>query len=152
MQGLDMHLNVIEKSAINCSVTRLQHMRMRIRFGMHLQSNWIVWARILEWEYALQCISNPIHILGNPFSYFRKPFLMYDFATAPLWISLFMRKILFSFLSVWGLVYQRPITIKTIKTGTHHTVGSLTDQFVMVMHNFLNFESEVQIYWFVTHL
>ncbi len=30
-------------------------------------------------------------------SYIRKPFLIYDFATAPLWISLYMRKILFSF-------------------------------------------------------
>ncbi len=34
-------------------------------------------------------------------SYIRKPFLIYDFATAPLWISLYMRKIFFSFLSVW---------------------------------------------------
>ncbi len=32
----------------------------------------------------------------------RKAFLLiYDFATAPLWISLYMRKILFSFLSVY---------------------------------------------------
>ncbi len=30
--------------------------------------------------------------------YFRKPFLIYDFTTAPHWISLYMRKILFSFL------------------------------------------------------
>ncbi len=30
-------------------------------------------------------------------SYIRKPFLIYDFATAPLWISLYMRKIRFSF-------------------------------------------------------
>ncbi len=36
-------------------------------------------------------------------SYIMKPFLIYDFATAPLWISLNMRKILFSFLSVWWL-------------------------------------------------
>ncbi len=35
-------------------------------------------------------------------SYIRKPFLIYDFATAPLWISLYMRKIWFSFLSVCG--------------------------------------------------
>ncbi len=33
-------------------------------------------------------------------SYIRKPFLIYDFATAPLWISLYMRKIWFSFLIV----------------------------------------------------
>jgi hypothetical protein len=32
--------------------------------------------------------------------YIRKPFLIYDFATAPFWISLYMRKIRFSFLSV----------------------------------------------------
>ncbi len=34
-------------------------------------------------------------------SYIRKPFLMYDFATAPFIISLYMRKIWFSFLSVY---------------------------------------------------
>jgi hypothetical protein len=33
-------------------------------------------------------------------SYIRKPFLIFDFANAKLWISLYMRKILFSFLSV----------------------------------------------------
>ncbi len=33
-------------------------------------------------------------------SYIRKRFPIYDFATAPIWISLYMRKILFSFLSV----------------------------------------------------
>jgi hypothetical protein len=33
-------------------------------------------------------------------SYIRKPFLIYDFATAPLWISLYMRKLLSSFLLV----------------------------------------------------
>ncbi len=35
-------------------------------------------------------------------SFIRKPFLISDFATAPLWISLYSRKIWFSFLSVWG--------------------------------------------------
>jgi hypothetical protein len=34
-------------------------------------------------------------------TYIRKPFLIYDFATAPLLVSLYMRKILFSFLSVY---------------------------------------------------
>ncbi len=33
-------------------------------------------------------------------SYIRKPFPINDFATAPLWISLYMKKIFFSFLSV----------------------------------------------------
>ncbi len=32
--------------------------------------------------------------------YIRKPFLIYDFATAPFWISLYMMKIFFSFLLV----------------------------------------------------
>ncbi len=35
-------------------------------------------------------------------SYIRKPFLIYDFAPAPIWISLYMRKVLFSFLSVYS--------------------------------------------------
>jgi hypothetical protein len=34
-------------------------------------------------------------------SYIRKPFHLYDFAPDPIWISSFIRKILFSFLSVW---------------------------------------------------
>jgi hypothetical protein len=32
--------------------------------------------------------------------YMRRPLVIYDFATAPLWLSLYMRKIWFSFLSV----------------------------------------------------
>ncbi len=35
-------------------------------------------------------------------SYIRKPFLIYEFATAPLWISLYIRKVWFSFLSVYA--------------------------------------------------
>ncbi len=37
--------------------------------------------------------------------YIRKPFLIYDFATAPLWISLYMKKIFFSFLLVYTREY-----------------------------------------------
>ncbi len=33
--------------------------------------------------------------------YMRRPLVIYDFATPPLWISLYMKKIWFSFLSVW---------------------------------------------------
>ncbi len=36
-------------------------------------------------------------------SYIRKPFHVFDFATAPIWISWNMRKILFYFLSVYSL-------------------------------------------------
>ncbi len=38
---------------------------------------------------------------ANIESYMRRPLVIYDFATAPLWISFYMRKILFSFLSVF---------------------------------------------------
>jgi hypothetical protein len=38
-------------------------------------------------------------------SYIRKPFLIFDIATAPLWISLYLRKILFSLLSVYYGLY-----------------------------------------------
>ncbi len=48
---------------------------------------------------------NGLLIYGDIFAhfliYYRKPFLIYDIATAPLWISLYMRKILFSLLSVY---------------------------------------------------
>jgi hypothetical protein len=40
------------------------------------------------------------HIWLTASSYIRKPFLIYDFATDSIWISLYMRKISFSLLSV----------------------------------------------------
>ncbi len=46
-------------------------------------------------------------------SYISKPFLVYDFATAPFWISLYMRKILFSFLSVY-CASSKPMKVKLI--------------------------------------
>jgi hypothetical protein len=42
-------------------------------------------------------------------SYIRKPFLIYNFATATLRISLYMRKIQFSFLSVHSPQNKREI-------------------------------------------
>ncbi len=49
-------------------------------------------------------------------SYIRKPFLIYDFATASLWISLYMRKIWFSFLSVHHTVeHQQHELLSTAK-------------------------------------
>jgi hypothetical protein len=35
--------------------------------------------------------------------YMRRPLVIYDFTTAPIWISLYKRKMLFSFLSVCRL-------------------------------------------------
>ena len=40
----------------------------------------------------------------------RRPLVIYDFATAPFWISLYMRNIFFSFLSVYGLLPQNEDT------------------------------------------
>ncbi len=54
-------------------------------------------------------------------SYIRKHFLIYDFATAPLYISLYMRKILLSFLSV----YCKVGTIIQIK---HRQVWRIRDK------------------------
>jgi hypothetical protein len=40
--------------------------------------------------------------LRKGFLNMRRPLVIYDFATAPFWISLYVRKILLSFLSVTG--------------------------------------------------
>ncbi len=60
------------------------------KFGME-QLQWHKW-----WLTASSDMGKYLRIS----SYIRKPFLIYDFATAPLWISLYTRKIWFSFLSV----------------------------------------------------
>jgi hypothetical protein len=38
----------------------------------------------------------------------RRPFVLYDFATAPFWMpyALYMRKIVFSFLSVYCILHE----------------------------------------------
>ncbi len=50
-------------------------------------------------------------------SYIRKPFLLYDFATAPIWISYYMRNISFSFLSV---LYKYIIASPKYRNGGHN--------------------------------
>ncbi len=78
---------------IPCSATLI---KKKIKFSSYirkfrveqLQSH--VWLTASSYMGKYFCIS----------SYIRKPFLIYDFATAPLWISPYMRKIFFSFLSV----------------------------------------------------
>ncbi len=50
-------------------------------------------------------------------SYIRNPFLIYDFATTPLWISLYMRKIWFTFLSVYShlhLVMRESMSMRAV--------------------------------------
>jgi hypothetical protein len=64
-------------------------------------------------------MSNDLLIYGEIFAhllllYIRNPFHIYDFATAPLGISLYMKKSLFTFLSVYlieGLTRQPARTI-----------------------------------------
>ncbi len=54
-------------------------------------------------------MTNRLIIYGELFArfliYIKKAFLIYDFATAPLWSSLYMIKIWFSFLSVYSFAY-----------------------------------------------
>ncbi len=77
-------------------VTGMALIKNKIKFSSYirkfrveqLQSH--IWIKASSYMGKYFCIS----------SYIRKPFLIYDFATAPLWISLYMRKILFSFLSM----------------------------------------------------
>ncbi len=38
-------------------------------------------------------------------SYVRKPFLIYDFATDPIWISLYAKEISFSLFSVYSVIF-----------------------------------------------
>jgi hypothetical protein len=53
------------------------------------------------------------YLWGNncafPHTYIRKPFLIYGFATAPLWISLYMRKIRISFFYQCVIVWEEAI-------------------------------------------
>ncbi len=64
-------------------------------------------------------------------SYIRKPFLIYYFATDPIWISLYLRKIFFSFLSVYkylvwivyfpaAMIYSTSKSIHYCTTQTRH--------------------------------
>ncbi len=49
---------------------------------------------------------------ANISPYMRRPLVIYDFATAPFWISLYMRKIWFSFLSVCCCCCSWPSTVQ----------------------------------------
>jgi hypothetical protein len=51
----------------------------------------------------------------------RRPLVIYDFATALFWISLYMRKILYSFLSVHGLALPCRFYFSTSGTGFSET-------------------------------
>ncbi len=68
------------------------------------------------WLTASSNMNKYLHIS----SYIRKPFLVYDFATAPVWISLHMRKIYFSFLSVHNIFTEGMLTFTRLNhRGIH---------------------------------
>jgi len=71
-------------------------------------------------------MTNGLFTHGEIFAYllinFRKPLLIYDFANAPLWISLYVRKIWFSFLSVYGFRNSR------IKVGHDDDLSNLFER------------------------
>ncbi len=59
-------------------------------------------------------------------SYIRKPFLINDLATDPIWISLYVRKILFSFLSVYMHCQNlRPLLQPPRKPGSRRQPTSI---------------------------
>ncbi len=70
--------------------------KKKIKFSLYLRK--FRWDRLQshKWLTASSYMVIYLHIS----SYIRKPFLLYDFATDPIWISLHMGKILYSFFSV----------------------------------------------------
>ena len=82
-------------------------------------------------------LKNPIWLTASSYmvkyfrisSYIRKPFLIHDFATAPICISLYMRKILFSFyqcsyLSVSLLVTRPPSAASRVQEASRTVPAS----------------------------
>ncbi len=82
---IDLWIRLLEYTLIKKKIKFSAYRKSRVE---QLRSHLWLTASSYKWKYLR--IS----------SYIRKPFLIYDFATAPLWISPYMRKILFSFLSV----------------------------------------------------
>jgi hypothetical protein len=56
-------------------------------------------------------------------SYMRSLLVIYDFATAPFWISICMRKIVFSFLSVYG-IYAHKSCLSVRSVSRNNTLPS----------------------------
>ncbi len=83
-------------------------------------------------------------------SYVRKPFLIYDFATAPIWISLYLRKILFSFLSVyyiWGNIESDDSAgTPDGEWGDAESIGVKTECWPCTPTDFLHCKSRLAIF------
>jgi hypothetical protein len=71
-------------------------MKKKIKFSSYIRKFRMEQLQSHRWLTASSYMGKYLRIS----SYIRKPFLIYDFATAQPWISLYMRKILIYFLSV----------------------------------------------------
>ncbi len=67
-------------------------------------------------------------------SYIRKPFLIYDFATTPLWISLYVRKIFFFFFISVGLLCAVQIINFMLNVFTEHE-RDLNATYILLLHD-----------------
>jgi hypothetical protein len=79
------------------SGTWVSLIKKKIKFSSFIRkSEWssckVIYEEGLPHTYMMKCV--------NISPYMRRPLVIYDFATAPSWISLYMRKILFPFWSV----------------------------------------------------
>ncbi len=83
------------KSLALCLLCAL--IKKKIKFSLYIRKFRVEQLQSHIWLTASSYMGKYLRIS----SYIKKPFLIYDFATAPLWSSLYMRKIWFSFLSVW---------------------------------------------------
>ncbi len=92
-----MHRRKIQLARENWRRMGMVHWRKKIEFSSYIRKCRMEQLQSHIWLTASSYMGKFLRIS----SYIRKPFLIYDFATAPLRISLYMRKIWFSFLSVY---------------------------------------------------
>ncbi len=79
-------------------------------------------------------------------SYIRKPFLIYNFATAPLWISLYMRKIWLTASSYMGNICAFPHTLG--RPSSYMTLQLLHSEFPYIWEkfDFLFYQCDVPVF------
>ncbi len=68
---------------------------------------------------------------ANISPYMRRPLVIYYFATAPFWISLYIRKILFYFLSVYWILYLRFFWFRRYIPTVHYVLPVL-DRYLLL--------------------
>jgi len=77
---------------------KVTQMKKKRKFSSYIRKLWCELLQSHLWGRA----SLYMRKCANIKSYMRRPLVIYDFATVPFWISGYMRKILFSFLSVYS--------------------------------------------------